>query len=313
MMLSLLVAAAALAAAPAATSSDIKAGPNGVLAGTLLKPVGAARAAIIIVPGSGPTDRDGNNPAGIRSGSYRKLAEALAERGITTVRIDKRGMFGSAAAGDPNVATFADYDADLRSWVEVTRKASGQKCVWVAGHSEGGLVAMRAAAAPNVCGVVLLASPGEKLGDTIRKQLRANPANAPILPSAEKALDELEAGRKVPVEGMHPAIARGLFNPAVQGFIIELLRQDPATLAAAIKRPMLVVQGGHDMQVGFANGEALRRANPKAAFALFPAMSHILTDGPAERSANLATYAEVDRPLTPGLAGRLAAFVTGTK
>ena len=83
----------------------------------------------------------------------------------------------------------------------------GQKCVWVAGHSEGGLVAMRAANGPNVCGVVLLAAPGERLGDTIRKQLRANPANAPVLASAEKALGELEAGRKVPVDG--PASGAG--------------------------------------------------------------------------------------------------------
>jgi pimeloyl-ACP methyl ester carboxylesterase len=179
MMLSLLVAAV-VAAAPA-VSTEIKAGSNDVLAGTLLQPAGKIRAAMVIIPGSGPTDRNGNNPAGIKAASYRKLAEALAERGIATVRIDKRGMFGSAAAGDPNTATFADYDADIRSWFEVTRKASGRRCVWVAGHSEGGLVAMRAAAGPNVCGVVLLAAPGEKLGETISKQLRANPANAPLL------------------------------------------------------------------------------------------------------------------------------------
>lgn len=312
MMLSLMLAATALAAAPAA-SSEIKAGTNGVLAGTLLKPAGKMKAAMVVIPGSGPTDRDGNNPAGVKAASYRKLAETLAERGVATVRIDKRGMFGSAAAGNPNAATFADYDDDIRSWVEVTRKATGQKCVWVAGHSEGGLVAMRAAAGPNVCGVVLLATPGEKLGDTIRKQLRANPANAPILASAIAGLSELEARRKVSVEGLHPALAQGLFNPAVQGFMIELLKQDPAALAASVKRPMLIVQGGHDMQVGVASGEALRKAAPKAAYVLFPEMGHVLTDGPAERTANLATYAEADRPLTAGLADRVAAFVTGGK
>lgn len=181
MMINLLLAAAALSAAPSATSSDIKAGANNVLAGTLLTPAGKAKAAMIIIPGSGPTDRNGNSPAGIRAAPYRKLAEALASRGVASVRIDKRGMFGSAAAGNPNLATFADYDADVRSWVDVTRKATAQKCVWVAGHSEGGLVAMRAAGGTNVCGVVLLAAPGEKLGDTIRKQLRANPANASTL------------------------------------------------------------------------------------------------------------------------------------
>ena len=309
-MISLLLAAAAAASF---TTAEVRAGAGDALAGTLLTPTGRTRAAMVVIPGSGPTDRDGNNPAGIKAGSYRKLAEALAERGVATVRIDKRGMFGSVAAGNPNTATFADYDRDVRAWVEVARKASGQKCVWVAGHSEGGLVAMRAGNAPNVCGVVLLAAPGEKLGDTIRKQLRANPANAPILASAETALAELESGRRVSVEGMHPALAQRLFNPAVQGFMIELLRQEPTKLAAAVRRPMLIVQGGHDVQVGLANGDVLKTAAPTASYALFPAMSHLLADAPAERTANLATYGDAERPLTEGLADRVAAFVTAGK
>ncbi len=318
MMPSLLIAAAALAAqgvpsAPVPTGTVIRAEANGALEGYLLTPAGKAKATMLIIPGSGPTDRDGNNPIGVKAAPYRKLAEALVTRGVATLRVDKRGMFGSASAGNPNEATFADYDGDVRAWVETARRRTGQKCVWVAGHSEGGLVALRAAGGPNVCGIVLLAAPGQRMGDTIRKQLRANPANAPVLASAEKALGELEAGRKVPVTGLHPALAQGLFNPAVQGFMIELLAQDPAKLAAAVKRPMLIVQGGHDLQVDTANGEAFRKAAPKAAYALLPAMSHVLSDAPADRSQNLATYAEADRPLTPGLAERIAAFVTGKK
>nr|WP_314446273.1 alpha/beta fold hydrolase [uncultured Sphingomonas sp.] len=315
MMIDLLLAAAALGVQPTAApvSSELKAGANDALGGTLVRPTGPPGAAMILIPGSGPTDRDGNNPLGVKTSSYRKLAEALAKRGVTTVRIDKRGMFGSAAAGNPNQVTFADYDGDVRSWIEVTRRATGRRCVWVAGHSEGGLIAMRAAAVPGVCGIVLLATPGEKLGETIRKQLRANPANAPFLESAEAALAELEAGRKVATEGLRPALAQGLFNPATQTFVSELLRQDPPRLAAAVAKPMLIVQGGHDVQVGTANGEVLRKAAPKATYALFPAMSHVLGDGPAERTANLATYANADLQLTPGLADRIAAFVTGAK
>jgi pimeloyl-ACP methyl ester carboxylesterase len=318
MMSSLLVVAAALAAQslppPAVPSGTaIRAEANGALEGYLLQPAGKTKAAMIIVPGSGPTDRDGNNPAGVKVAPYRKLAEALLAKGVATLRIDKRGMFGSAGAGNPNEATFADYDGDVRAWVETARRRTGQKCVWIAGHSEGGLVTLRAASGPNVCGVVLLAAPGEKLGVTIRKQLRGNPANASLLAWAEKALSELEAGRKVPVTGMHPALAQSLFNPAVQGFMIELLAQDPAKLAAAVNRPMLIVEGGHDVQVGLANGEVLRKAAPRASYALFPAMNHVLVDAPADRGQNLATYAEADRPLTPGLADRIAAFVTGSK
>jgi hypothetical protein len=112
---------------------------------------------------------------------------------------------------------------------------------------------------------------------------------------------------------MHPALAQSLFNPAIQGFLIELLNQDPPALAAAVRQPMLIVQGGHDVQVGLANGDVLKKAAPKAAYVLFPAMSHVLTDGPLDRAQNLATYADTDRPLTPGLADRIAAFVAGAK
>ena len=53
---------------------------------------------MLILPGSGPTDRDGNNPMGITAAPYRMLAEALATKGVSSVRIDKRGLFGSKAA-----------------------------------------------------------------------------------------------------------------------------------------------------------------------------------------------------------------------
>lgn len=183
MMPSLLIAAAVLAAqatpsAAVTAGTVIRSEANGALEGYLLTPAGKPKATMLIIPGSGPTDRDGNNPNGVKAGPYRKLAEALVARRVATLRIDKRGMFGSAGAGNPSAATFAEYDGDVRAWVETARRRTGQKCVWVAGHSEGGLVAMRAAAGPNVCGIVLLAAPGERLGDTIRKQLRASPERA---------------------------------------------------------------------------------------------------------------------------------------
>ena len=69
---------------------------------------------ILIVPGSGPTDRDGNNALGVTANTYKHLAEQLAARGISTVRVDKRGMFTSAGAGDPNAVTVEGYAADYR-------------------------------------------------------------------------------------------------------------------------------------------------------------------------------------------------------
>src|SRR6476660_9152363 len=98
----------------AAASTQLTApGPVGPLAGTYVD-AGKNAPVMLIIPGSGPTDRDGNNPLGITAAQYRLLAEALASKGISSVRIDKRGMFGSkAAVPDANAVTVGDYAIDV--------------------------------------------------------------------------------------------------------------------------------------------------------------------------------------------------------
>ena len=136
-------------------------GPIGPLGGDLT-PIDDAADLVIIVPGSGNIDRDGNGPlGGLNTDLYKLLAEALFERGISSIRIDKRGLFSSAdAIADANNVTLADYADDVLNWADYgTRHAD---CIWVAGHSEGALVALFAAAErpEALCGLILLASPG---------------------------------------------------------------------------------------------------------------------------------------------------------
>jgi uncharacterized protein len=194
------------------------AGPQGNLAATLMQ-TNAKQPLVLIIPGSGPTDRDGNNPLGVSSASYRLLAEDLAKQGIASLRIDKRGLFGSKAAiADANAVTIDAYAADVRNWAKAVQSKTKRKCVWILGHSEGGLVALKAAQVPaNICGVITVSAPGRPLQVVLKEQLAANPANGPILPVANKALDELSAGRRVDVSAMHPALQQ-LFAPPLQGF-----------------------------------------------------------------------------------------------
>src|SRR6187551_2990399 len=108
-------------AAMAASAMTVP-GPNGPLEGTFLD-AGKGAPVVVIVPGSGPTDRDGNNPMGVTAAPYRLLAEALAEKSVSSVRIDKHGIFGSKAAiPDANKVTIADYAADAHAWAEVARQ-----------------------------------------------------------------------------------------------------------------------------------------------------------------------------------------------
>lgn len=294
----------------AQSASEITApAPNGALHGTLLKP-DKPGPVVVIIPGSGPTDRDGNNPpGGIRAQPYRLIAEGLAARGIASVRVDKRGMFGSAGAvPDPNAVTIADYAADARAWAGVAAAAAGQRCAWLLGHSEGGLVALAAAPAPQICGLILVATPGRRMGQVVRDQLRANPANALLLPQAEAALTALEAGQRVDVEGQHPAVQQ-LFNPALQGYWINLLAQDPAAEIARAAGPVLIVQGGRDLQITDGDARALSAAQPGATLVLLPAANHVLKAVAPTRDANIAAYRDPALPLDPGLVPAIADFV----
>ena len=299
-----------MALAAAASIPLTATGPQGPLAGTLLD-AGVLAPVVLIIPGSGPTDRDGNNPLGVTAAPYRLLAEALATKGVSTVRIDKRGLGGSkAAVADGNKVTIADYATDTHNWVASIRKRTGQRCVWLLGHSEGSLIALAAAQQPHgICGVISVSGAGRRLSDVIREQLRANPANAPLLDSAMTALDVLESGQHVGVSAMHPALQK-LFAPQVQDYLIDMFRQNPASLAAALKVPLLIVQGERDLQVSTADAKALAAAQPKARLVLLPQMNHVLKDvATDDRAANLATYADSSLPVDRDAVEAIAGFV----
>jgi hypothetical protein len=265
----------------------------------------------LIIPGSGPTDRDGNNPLGVTAAPYRLLAEGLAQRGISSVRIDKRGMFGSKGAiPDANKVTIADYAVDARAWATSIRSATGAQCVWLLGHSEGALVALDAGQKPEgICGVITVSGAGRKLGAVMREQLNANPANEPILPAAMAALDSLEAGKAVDAAAL-PTPLQPLFNTAVQPFLLDLLAQDPARLAAGLAVPLLIVQGDKDIQVSVEDANLLAAAQPKARLAFLPSVNHVLKIVSGDdRGANLAAYADPSLPIARAVVDAVAGFV----
>ena len=309
-----LVVAAFIGAVPASAQETIEveaAGPRGPLKGSLVAAAQPNAPVVLIIPGSGPTDRDGNSPLGIRAAPYRLLAEALAQRGVSSVRVDKRGLFGSAAAGDPNAVSVREYAADIRSWVGALRTRTGASCIWVLGHSEGGLMALAAAAesSDGICGVILVSAAGRRISDVLREQLPAAPPFVPHLERAMAGLSELEAGRRVDTTGMDPVLL-SLFAPPVQVYLMDLIAHDPAALAARVRVPMLIVQGARDLQITEQDARRLAAANPNARLVLLPEVNHVLKAVAADdRAANAATYANPNLPLAPGVAEAIAGFV----
>ena len=308
-----------LASAPAATAQQAPPGaetaleapgPQGALGGTLVE-AGAGAPVVLIIPGSGPTDRNGDNRYGITGGIYRQLAAGFAARNIASVRIDKRGMFGSRAAiSDGNNVTIADYADDVRSWIGVIRKKTGAQCVWVLGHSEGGLVALAAAqATPDICGILLVAAMGRPLANVMRAQLRANPANAQVLAQGLAAIDSLESGKRFDTTNLNPALAP-LFAAQVQPYLIDTFHYDPARLAAAFKGPMLVLQGTRDLQVTLEDASILKNAHLSAKLVIVPGVNHVLKPvAGAGAGANFATYADPSIAIDPAVTEALATMI----
>ena len=123
-----LVLALALAATPVMAGEVRINGPDSPLGGAAILPDGAKTIAVV-VPGSGPTDRDGNSPNGLDTDAYKLLAQGLGQAGIASVRIDKRGMFTSASEGvDPNKVTVAGLAGDIRAWAKAAAGKAETTC-----------------------------------------------------------------------------------------------------------------------------------------------------------------------------------------
>lgn len=305
-----LLGAGPAAAQPAPSEMTIGEGAA-ALHGTLLAPATPADGAepVLILAGSGPTDRDGNNPLGVRAAPYRLLAEALAERGIATLRVDKRGIAASAGAmPSEDALRVQHYADDALAWATALRSRTNARCVWLLGHSEGTLHALLAARQPDgICGLILVAPVGRRLGDTLRDQLRAS-VPPDVLGPALHILAELEAGRTVPGESVPPMLAP-IFRPSVQPFLISLLAVDPPVLAANYAGPILVVAGTTDIQTPLVDAERIAGARPGIRLQTIEGMNHVLKTAPADRAANIATYADPALPLAPGAAGAIGDFV----
>lgn len=272
---------------------------------TLIEPADPRAPVVMFISGSGPTDRDGNSRLGVSASYFAKLAAELEKLGVGSLRFDKRGVPGSLPVvqeADVTFETFAEDAEEMFIWL---KRRIGPRSLIVLGHSEGGLLALTLAAErpEAVAGVVLLATPGLPPADTLRKQLEA--LDEPLRSQALTIMAEIEAGREVFAV---PEPLLPLFRPSVQPFLRSLFALRPVEELARTDLPVLVIGGGTDLQVGRADFDALVAARPDAESRWFGSMNHILVDAPADRTGNLATYADPSLPLTPGLADTIAAF-----
>ena len=306
-----LIAALTLAIAASAETPITLQTPSGEIYGTLVAPENASRTAVLIIAGSGPTDRNGNSVAGVSTNAYQMLADSLAAHGYASLRYDKRGIAASAAAGtDESQLTFDAYIDDAAAWIELLVADERFDRVVLAGHSEGGLIALVAAKrSEQVAAVITLAGVGEPIDATLRRQLAAQPE--PYKSECYRIIDELKAGRAV--ADVMPQLS-ALFRQSVQPFLISQMRYEPAAEARALKVPLLVVQGTTDIQINLNDAMKLSTSNFAAKLAIIKDMNHVLKPcASLDQQSQMITYINSSTALAPTLVPTLVGFLNELK
>lgn len=280
-----------------------------VLSGTFLEPANAKKkVAVLLISGSGPTDRNGNSPLfPAPNNSLLQLADSLAAHGIASLRYDKRGVGKSkftdgATPANTLISDIADDAALLFNWL----RQKGYKEVWIAGHSEGSLIGLIIAKKVKASGFISLAGAGRKASVLLKEQTRSQFSDE-MYQEYGKALDSLEQG--LTVKHIRPQLMN-LLAPVIQPYLQSWLPLDPAVLVSQLKCPVLIVQGTKDIQVVEADALALKAGQKRAKLLLIPNMTHVLKEVKEDgRAANLKTYSDPGLPLAPGLAAGITGFI----
>ncbi len=304
--------------------------------GTLTRPAGSGSfPALLLIAGSGPTDRNWNSrllPG--KNGSGQLLAEALGRRGVVVLRYDKRGTGETEFPGE---LSWDDYLAEQRAGLALlaSRASVDQSLIYPAGHSEGGIHAVRLAEDPGtpLAGLILLATPGRTMMDTvieqIRAQIRLGGATAEkeeqLINGLRTVLEHCAAGEEMDLSLLGGDL--GLLSVAIafqqkeaQAFIREILIFDPAAALAASGLPALILNGDRDMQVKpHPDADLLLEAALKAGLPVvrkdIPEADHVFKverTAPEELGPQLAVnYNAKDRELNPLLVETIAGWLQG--
>ncbi|PQJ09468.1 hypothetical protein CJD36_019705 [Flavipsychrobacter stenotrophus] len=291
----------------AAGASDITMTRDGaVIHGTLTMPdVKGKVPVVLLIAGSGPTDRDGNNTMGVTAASYRLLADSLRNAGIACVRYDKRGIGESAAASKSEAdMSFDDIVNDAAGFVGMLNKDERFSGVIVAGHSEGSLVGMVAAGKGGVKKYISISGIADPADKVLKVQLASFPQN--VRENADVVMDSLKKGYSV--ANVHADLMM-LFRPSIQPYMRSWLKYDPQAEIKKLKIPVMLVQGDNDVQVATSNAQQLKKALPVAKLVIFKDMTHVLKDAAHDHEKNMATYKNAALPLTPGLASTIISFI----
>lgn len=281
--------------------------PFGRIYGSLTVPSGKERyPCVLIVAGSGPTDRDGNNPLIPGKGYvYRQIAEELQSLGIASLRYDKRGIGESSGALRREEDLRIDYYIqDVVKWVEFLRKEESVSQVIIFGHSEGSLLGIIASQKTETDGFISAAGAGRNFADVLTEQFARQPE--PYKSEGISIIESLRDGRIV--QDVSSELAT-VFRPSVQPFLVSALRFDPSAEIGKLNIPILIIQGNTDLQTTVEDAELLAGGNEEAELVIIDRMNHMFRTASDDLLENVRTYGDPELPLADGFMSSVVEFI----
>ena len=274
------------------------------LGGTFTKPTSASGklAVVISITGSGPQDRDeyiSAVPKGYRP--FRQIADTLGKLGIAMLRMDDRGY--GASGGNFATATTRDFANDIRAGIAYlrTRPDIDTRRIFLAGHSEGGMIApMVAVEEPTLAGIVVMAGPARTGREIMQFQMRYGIEHDTAMTVAK---------RKAALAHVNATIDSALKSSDWLGFFGTY---DPVATARRVKVPVLILQGGDDQQVIASEANTLETTlkaagNRDVTLRVFPELNHLFIHQPGGNPSGYATLSS--NLAAPEVVGMLADWV----
>lgn len=270
---------------------------------------------VLIVAGSGPTDRNGNSAGALRaqnnSNLYAILAWQLADAGIASVRYDKRILGDNLKKLVVDSLSIDDFVDDALAGARALAADKRFSKVILLGHSEGaGLVLQAANRGAPVAGVVMMSGAGRPIMTVIREQLSRQ-----LPPEQLVKWDSASARylRGEPVGDVLPGLM-SLLQPANRRFMQTWSKYEPTAEIARLKVPVLIVQGGKDIQVSEADARALAAAQPAATLLLIPNANHVYRAATTtDLRGQIKLYTDPTIPVVPELGAGIVRWLRRLK
>ena len=278
---------------------------NSLLKGTLYSPLKQSKKTnlVILIAGSGPTDRDGNQK-GLTNNSLKLLAEALANNGIAVYSYDKR-IFAQIASGklDEASLSFDNFIDDAKAVIQYFKNQKKYHSITIAGHSEGALIGM-VAADGNADGYISIAGAGRPIDEVLLEQIGKQ---APFLKEeVQKNLETLKSGTTFELKNQMLA---SLFRASVQPYMISWIKYNPQSEIKKLHVPTLLINGDKDIQVSVNDAQLLQQAKPEAQLKIISNMNHIFKEIKGDEAENKASYTNPDLPISKELPIIITTFI----